>query len=161
MTPDDGAGVSTEAEGPPPMTDTERAEALTFLRGPDLLGQVAKDIDALGFVGEDTNKRLLYLVAISRKLLDPLSAIVLSQSGAGKSGLTEVIERLCPPEDVVLFTRLTPQSLSTSSRAFSTRSSSSSRNATARWKRTTPSASSRAARSSSRPRRSRTRRRAT
>jgi DNA-binding transcriptional ArsR family regulator len=111
MSPDDGAGAATEAEGPPPMTDTERAEALTFLRRPDLLGQVAKDIDALGFVGEDTNKRLLYLVAISRKLLDPLSAIVLSQSGAGKSGLTEVIERLCPPEDVVLLTRLTPQSL--------------------------------------------------
>ena len=64
-----------------------------------------------GYVGEETNKRLLYLVAVSRKLEDPLSAIVLSQSGAGKSGLTEVIERLCPPEDVVLLTRLTPQSL--------------------------------------------------
>ena len=62
-------------------------------------------------MGEETNKRLLYLVAVSRKLEDPLSAIVLSQSGAGKSGLTEVIERLCPPEDVVLHTRLTPQSL--------------------------------------------------
>ena len=36
---------------------------------------------------------------------------MLSQSGAGKSGLTEVIEKLCPPEDVVLLTRLTPQSL--------------------------------------------------
>ena len=69
------------------------------------------DIDALGYVGEETNKRLLYLVAVSRKLADPLSAIVLSQSGAGKSGLTEVIEKLCPPEDVVLLTRLTPQSL--------------------------------------------------
>ena len=53
----------------------------------------------------------LYLVAISRKLPDPLSAVILSQSGAGKSGLTEVIERLTPPEDVVLLTRLTPQSL--------------------------------------------------
>src|SRR5208337_3710538 len=51
------------------------------------------------------------LVAISRKLSDPLSAIVLSQSGAGKSGITEVIEKLTPPEDVVLLTRLTPQSL--------------------------------------------------
>ena len=50
-------------------------------------------------------------MAISRKLPDPLSAIVLSQSGAGKSGITEVIEKLTPPEDVVLFTRLTPQSL--------------------------------------------------
>ncbi len=95
----------------PAMTEAERTEALAFLRRQDLLDQAAKDIDALGYVGEETNKRLLYLVAISRKLEDPLSAIVLSQSGAGKSGLTEVIEKLCPPEDVVLFTRLTPQSL--------------------------------------------------
>ena len=95
----------------PAMSEAERCEALGFLRRSDLLDQAARDIDALGFVGEETNKRLLYLVAVSRKLEDPLSAIVLSQSGAGKSGLTEVIERLCPPEDVVLLTRLTPQSL--------------------------------------------------
>ena len=102
------------ADASPPaaaMSESEREEALVFLRRDDLLDQVARDIDALGYVGEETNKRLLYLVAVSRKLEDPLSAIVLSQSGAGKSGLTEVIERLCPPEDVVLFTRLTPQSL--------------------------------------------------
>jgi DNA primase len=96
---------------PAAMSESEHAEALSFLRRKDLLDQVAKDVDALGYVGEETNKRLLYLVAVSRKLDDPLSAIVLSQSGAGKSGLTEVIERLCPPEDVVLLTRLTPQSL--------------------------------------------------
>jgi DNA primase catalytic core len=95
----------------PPMTEAERAEALAFLRRKDLLDQVARDVDSLGYVGEDVNKRLLYLVAVSRKLEDPLSAIVLSQSGAGKSGLTEAIEKLCPPEDVVLLTRLTPQSL--------------------------------------------------
>ena len=99
------------SSAPPTMTDAERAEALAFLQRRDLLDQVARDIDALGFVGEATNTRLLYLVAISRKLPDPLSAIVLSQSGAGKSGLTEVLERLTPPEDVVLLTRLTPQSL--------------------------------------------------
>jgi DNA primase len=100
-----------KATSPPPMSEAEREEGLAFLRRPDLLDQVASDVDALGYVGEETNKRLLYLVAVSRKLDDPLSAIVLSQSGAGKSGLTEVIERLCPPEDVVLLTRLTPQSL--------------------------------------------------
>jgi DNA primase len=93
------------------MSEAEREEAHAFLKRPDLLEQAARDIDALGYVGEETNKRLLYLVAVSRKLEDPLSAIVLSQSGAGKSGLTEVIERLTPPEDVVLLTRLTPQSL--------------------------------------------------
>jgi hypothetical protein len=99
------------ASQPAAMTDAERGEALALLRRPDLLDQVARDIDALGYVGEETNKRLLYLVAVSRKLSDPLSAVILSQSGAGKSGLTEVIEKLCPPEDVVLLTRLTPQSL--------------------------------------------------
>jgi DNA primase catalytic core len=93
------------------MSTAEREEALSFLRRPDLLDLAAADIDALGYVGEDVAKRLLYLVAVSRKLADPLSAIVLSQSGAGKSGITEVIERLTPPEDVVMLTRLTPQSL--------------------------------------------------
>ncbi len=104
--------TASESEPQPAaMGEAERLEALGFLRRGDLLDQVARDIDALGYVGEETNKRLLYFVAVSRKLDDPLSAIVLSQSGAGKSGLTEVIERLCPPEDVVLLTRLTPQSL--------------------------------------------------
>jgi len=103
----------SESEAPkrPILSESDRREALAFLERKDLLGQVAKDIDALGYVGEETNKRLLYLVAISRKLDDPLSAVILSQSGAGKSGLTEVIEELTPPEDVVFLTRLTPQSL--------------------------------------------------
>jgi len=108
------AAEEVEAEDPaaaPAMTEAEREEALALLKRKDLLDQVARDIDLLGYVGEETNKRLLYLVAVSRKLEDPLSAIVLSQSGAGKSGLTETIEKLTPPEDVILLTRLTPQSL--------------------------------------------------
>ncbi|MGH9461944.1 MAG: CHC2 zinc finger domain-containing protein [Vicinamibacteria bacterium] len=103
--------AENETPSSPSMTEPERTEALKLLRRSDLLDQVSNDVDALGFVGEDINRRLLYLVAISRKLEDPLSAVILSQSGAGKSGLTEVIERLTPPEDVVLLTRLTPQSL--------------------------------------------------
>jgi DNA primase catalytic core len=95
----------------PELTGAEKGEALAFLRQKALLNQVAEDIDALGYVGEETNKRLLYLVSVSRKLADPLSAVILSQSGAGKSGLTEAIERLTPREDVVFLTRLTPQSL--------------------------------------------------
>jgi DNA primase catalytic core len=95
----------------PKLSDSEKRKALAFLKRPDLLEQIRRDIATLGFVGEETNKLLLYLVAVSRKLADPLSAVILSQSGAGKSGITEVIERLIPPEDVVLVTRLTPQSL--------------------------------------------------
>jgi DNA-binding transcriptional ArsR family regulator len=106
-----GEDLAQKAAAAPAMSEGERAEALALLKRPDLLDQVARDVDALGYVGEETNKRLLYLVSVSRKLQGPLSAIVLSQSGAGKSGITEVIEKLTPPEDVVLLTRLTPQSL--------------------------------------------------
>jgi hypothetical protein len=77
------------------MTDAECADALAFLRRP--LDQVRRDIDALGFVQEATNTRLLS-GGVLGKLADPLSAIVLSQSGAGKSGLTDVLERLTPPK---------------------------------------------------------------
>ncbi len=107
-TGDDQAAAPSAVEA---MSTSERAAALAFLRRSDLLTAVLADMEQLGSVGEETNKLLLYLVAVSRKLDDPLSALILSQSGAGKSGLTEVVERLCPPEDVVLFTRLTPQSL--------------------------------------------------
>ena len=41
----------------------------------------------------------------------PLSGIILSQSGCGKSSLTEVIEQLTPAEDVLMFTRITAQAL--------------------------------------------------
>ena len=101
-----------EAEKTPtPMSDAERTEALIFLKDPALLKIISRDIETLGFVGEDINTRLLYLVATSRKLKEPLSAVILSQSGAGKSGLAQVIEEMMPPEDVVMLTRLTPQSL--------------------------------------------------
>ena len=97
--------------GPPPMSEAERAEAMGFLLREDMLDQVVRDAWALGVVGEAINIKILFLIAISRLQDDPLSAIVLSQSGAGKSGLAELMELLCPPEGVVLFTRLTAQSL--------------------------------------------------
>jgi len=104
-------GAESEASPAAAMSESERDEALAFLKQADLVEQLRRDIEALGYVGEHTLMLLLYLIAISRKLDDPCSGIVLSGSGAGKSGATEVIERLCPPEDVVLLTRLTPQSL--------------------------------------------------
>jgi energy-coupling factor transporter ATP-binding protein EcfA2 len=68
-------------------------------------------MEALGYVGEDTNKRLAYLVSVSRKLDEPLSMVILSQSGSGKSALAEVTETLTPPENVYMLSRITPQAL--------------------------------------------------
>ncbi|MEK7371916.1 MAG: hypothetical protein AAB265_10715, partial [candidate division NC10 bacterium] len=102
---------AAEVEAPAAMSEAEREEARGFLLRRDLLDQVVRDAWALGFVGEEANIKLLFLIANSRRSGQPLSALILSPSGAGKSGITEVIEQLTPPEDVVLFTRLTPQSL--------------------------------------------------
>ena len=93
------------------ISPRDRAEALAFLRQGDLLDRIAADMGALGYVGEETNKQIGYLVAVSRKLDTPLSMVIMSQSGSGKSALADVLETLTPPEEVILFSRLTPQAL--------------------------------------------------
>jgi hypothetical protein len=75
------------------------------------LDTLSKHIETIGYVGEDRNKKLTYVISSSRKLPKPLSAIVRSQSGAGKSYLMECVAELMPPEDVHFFSRLTPQAL--------------------------------------------------
>lgn len=96
---------------PPTMNEEEKREALAFLRSPQLVANLLADAEALGFVGEEKAKLLAYLIGLSRKLPRPLSGIVISQSGAGKSTLTELVEQLTPPEEVLLYSRLTPQAL--------------------------------------------------
>lgn len=93
------------------MNDAERRDTLALLRAPDLLDKIAADLETVGYVGEERNKQLAYLIATSRKLSKPLSAIVRSESGAGKSYLMECVAELMPPEEVQYFSRLTPQSL--------------------------------------------------
>ena len=82
------------------MTEEEKKEALAFLKSPRLLEAAVKDMEALGYVGEEANKKLGYLASISRFLDDPLSIVILSQSGSGKSYLAEVLEKLTAPESV-------------------------------------------------------------
>jgi hypothetical protein len=95
----------------PALTDEQKAEALAFLRKKDLLELTVQHLTRLGYVGEETNKVLGYLTIVSRTLEDPLSAVILSQSAAGKSGLTSLLEKVTPPEDVRFFSRLTPAAL--------------------------------------------------
>ncbi|MGE5598038.1 MAG: CHC2 zinc finger domain-containing protein, partial [Bacteroidota bacterium] len=95
----------------PVLTPEQEAEALGLLKDPQLIERILADLTALGHVGEETNKILAYLIAVSRKLQKPLSGIIVSGSGAGKSGLVETVQELVPPEDVEFFSRVTPQAL--------------------------------------------------
>jgi DNA primase catalytic core len=98
-------------QGPPPMTTEEKEAAFDLLRAPDLLGRIAADLEVVGYVGEDRNKKLAYLIGTSRRLPKPLSGIFRAQSGCGKSFLMECVAEMMPPEDVHYFSRLTPQAL--------------------------------------------------
>ena len=93
------------------LTETERVFGLSFLRNPDMFDEIVRDMDTLGYVGEDLNKILLYLAASSRILDDPISVMILSQSASGKSMLVSTLKRLIPPEDVLSLTSLSDQAL--------------------------------------------------
>ena len=93
------------------ITAEDRQLGLELLRDPDLFNRITGDLSALGYVGEDLNKQLLYLCASSRKLDDPISVLILSQSASGKSFLVDSVKKLMPPEDVVAVTSLSDQAL--------------------------------------------------
>lgn len=95
----------------PPMTEAEEADARSFLESPTLLDDLELDLERAGLVGEKTNKRLLYLIATSRLLERPLSAVILSGSSAGKSHLIKNTAELMPPEAVFRYTRISAQAL--------------------------------------------------
>jgi DNA primase catalytic core len=95
----------------PTLSAQEREAALGLLRSPDLLGRILADFAACGVVGEETNKLVGYLAAVSRKLDNPLAVIVQSTSAAGKSALMEAVLAFVPPEERVKYSALTGQAL--------------------------------------------------
>ena len=93
------------------MSASDRELGYSLLSDRNLFTRIVDDLSALGYMGEDLNKQLLYLCASSRKLDDPISVLILSQSASGKSFLVDTVKRLMPPEDVVAVTSLSDQAL--------------------------------------------------
>ena len=61
------------------MTDEEGGGARAA-QGPALLERILADFERCGVVGEETNKLVGYLAAVSRKLEEPLAVIIQSSS---------------------------------------------------------------------------------
>jgi DNA primase catalytic core len=105
---------AAQAPAPSAVVQIEAAEreaALAFLRRPDLIERIAADFGRCGIVGERTNALVGYLSAISRKLDRPLALLIQSTSAAGKSSLMDAVLQLVPPEDRVVYSAMTGQSL--------------------------------------------------
>ena len=105
------ARLSSADPGPHVITEEERRSGLELLSSPDLISRIEADLGTVGYVGEPVNKLLLYLAATSRKMPDPISVIVSSQSASGKSYLIDTVKALMPEEDVVSMTSLSDQAL--------------------------------------------------
>jgi DNA primase catalytic core len=101
----------TPAEEKTIMTAEEEAAALDLLRDPRLLERVLEDFEKCGVVGEETNKRIAYLAAVSRLLEKPLAIVVQSASSAGKSSLMEAVLDFVPEEQRESYTAMTGQAL--------------------------------------------------
>jgi hypothetical protein len=93
------------------LTEGQQAIALGFLKSKELCSRIVSDYEQLGYVGEEKNKLLLYLIMTSRLMDSPLHTLILARSGAGKSLLAEITAELCPPEEAQNISDLSEQSL--------------------------------------------------
>jgi len=93
------------------LSDEDRSEALALLKAPKLLDRILEDFDKCGLVGEQTNKLIGYLAAVSRHLESPLAVLVQSSSAAGKSSLMDAVLAFVPEEERIQFSAMTEQSL--------------------------------------------------
>jgi DNA primase catalytic core len=108
---DNNIADTLKPEPVPEMPEGERAAALELLKSPDLITRILADFAACGLVGEDTNKLVGYLAAISRKLPQPLGIVIQSSSAAGKTRLMDAVLAFVPESDKVKYSAMTGQSL--------------------------------------------------
>ena len=94
-----------------PMSASERNEAETFGKSPALFDAILADCEKRGLMGERDNALLLYVAMTSRKRDVPLSVLILSSSGSGKTALQDAVLAFCPPEDLVKLTALSGKAL--------------------------------------------------
>lgn len=93
------------------LSNAEQQAALELLRDPSLLSRILSDFNRAGVVGEETNKLVGYLAAVSRKLDNPLAVIIQSTSAAGKSSLMNAVLAMMPEEERIQYSAMTGQSL--------------------------------------------------
>jgi len=93
------------------MTGADKARALAFLENPNMFDEILADFETIGYTGEEMNKLLCYIAAVSRKMEQPLSVMIQSRSAAGKSYLQDTVLSMVPEDDFVKYTRLTDQAL--------------------------------------------------
>jgi len=108
---DETIAKTLTAEPQPQMDEADAKAAMALLKSPELIERILADYAACGLVGEETNKLVGYLAAVSRKLDKPLGVVIQSSSAAGKSSLMDAVLAFVPDEEKVKYSAMTGQSL--------------------------------------------------
>jgi DNA primase len=93
-----------------PLSPFEYQASITFLKEENLLTRLNEKLSQAGIVGEPMNRLLLFVIASSYKMPDPLHALVQGSSGSGKTHLILKIAGMMPSENVITLTRVTDSS---------------------------------------------------
>jgi len=95
---------------PNTLSIDKQKEVVEFLRQPNLLESINKQLGNIGVAGESDNRLLLFILGTSYKH-QPLHAVIQSSSGSGKSHLINTVADCFPEEDVLSLSRVTSKSL--------------------------------------------------
>lgn len=95
----------------PQVSESTIAEAKAFFSQKGLFQAIDKLIQEVGVVGEESKRLLVFAIATSYKMANPLHAIIIGGSSSGKTTLMNTIAEFIPHEDHVSFSRITEGSL--------------------------------------------------
>jgi len=93
------------------LTPKAGEKAVEFLSKPQLMENIDKLLEQTGIIGEENNRKMLFVVASSYKMPYPLHAMVMASSGCGKSHIINKIASCMPQEDLFDTTSITSKSL--------------------------------------------------
>lgn len=93
------------------LTPQAHEKAVQFLSNKRLLENIDSLLEQSGIIGEEENRKLLFILASSYKMPYLLHGLVQGSSGEGKSYLINAIADCMPQEDVMNLTRVTSKSL--------------------------------------------------
>jgi len=92
-------------------TEEEINQAKELLKDNNLFEKIIGQITKTGYIGEITNKQILYLSFTSRLFDEGISNVIKGDSSSGKSTLVKAVINLFPESEYMEFTSISPQAL--------------------------------------------------
>lgn len=92
------------------VSESNTRACVNFLQQEKLLSRFNDLLGESGIIGEENNRLLLFVIATSYAMTQPLHALVQGSSGSGKTHLLLKVANLIPQEDTITLTRVTENS---------------------------------------------------